>query len=263
MSRRTVILVPGYNEPPAHFDVLCKGKGAVPGMQRYGLRCVSFDEHHDTLSDRIKHFARFVDDLKRAGAQPPFVTLGYSLGGLVVRGFLRQFPERSAEVSHTVMIAAPNWGVVTMAMPPLTRLLRVPDRAMADMGLGSEFMQWLNGTNGRWVHVPGHGHRFWLLDREPWIGPPGAKMLTIQGLVPSRGGDNDGLVWADSATLGSRIPAHYVVGPHANHMNIIGHFDPMVMLTKGFLGNDRVWPLTLAAILRFIGAQPGRAVESL
>ena len=133
---------------------------------------------------------------------------------------------------------------------------------MADMALDSKFMEWLNGTSGRWVHVPGRGHRYWLLDREPWIGPPGANMLTIQGLIPKRGGDNDGLVWADSATLGSRIPAHYVFGPHANHMNIIGHFDPAVMMTKGFLANDGVWPHTLRAILRFVGAQPGRGVES-
>jgi len=263
MTQRTVVMVPGYNEPPAHFDVLCKGKDAVRGLQSYGFRCITFDEHNDTLSDRIEQFAHFLDALKRRGMGPPFVTVGYSLGGLVVRGLLRRFPERSSEISHTVMIAAPNWGVVTMAMPHLTRLLRVPDRAMEDMALGSEFMRWLNGTGGRWVHVPGLGHRYWLLDREPWIGPPGAQMLTIQGLLPKRGGDNDGLVWADSSTLGSRIPAHYIVGPHANHMNIIGHFDPVVMLTKGFLANERVWPLTLRAILRFIGAQPPHAVEPL
>lgn len=263
MRARTAILVPGYNEPPAHLDLLFKGKDGIAGLRDYGFRCVTFQEHNDTLMDRIERFAVFLDELKNDGAEPPFVTIGYSLGGLVVRGVLRRFPERSAEISHTIMLAAPNWGVVTMAMPHLTRVLRVPDQAMADMALDSEFMRWLNGTGGRWVHVPGLGHRYWLLDREPWVGPPGANLLTIQGLVPARGGDNDGLVWADSSTLGSRIPAHYIVGPHANHMNIIGHFDPMIMLTKGFLANDRVWPLTLSAILRFAGAQPPRRVESL
>jgi len=98
------------------------------------------------------------------------------------------------------------------------------------MSLESDFMRWLNGTGGHWVHVPGKGHRFWKLDSEPVIAPPGCKLLTIQGLIPQRGNDNDGLVWADSSTLGSRIPAHYVVGPHANHMNIIGLFDPVVMM---------------------------------
>jgi hypothetical protein len=39
-------------------------------------------------------------------------------------------------------------------------------------------------------------------------------------------------------------------------MNIIGHFDPFIMLSKGFLANDRVWPLTLRAVTRFLGAHP-------
>ena len=122
---------------------------------------------------------------------------------------------------------------------------------MGDMALHSEFMRWLNGTSGHWQFVHDKRNRIWVLDSEPWVGPPGAKMLSIMGLVPKRGGDNDGLVWADSATLGSRIPARYVVGPHANHMNIIGHFDPIIMLSKGFLANNHVWPLTVAAILEF------------
>jgi hypothetical protein len=38
-------------------------------------------------------------------------------------------------------------------------------------------------------------------------------------------------------------------------MNVIGHFDPFIMLSKGFLANDRVWPLTLRAVTRFLGAE--------
>lgn len=254
-------MVPGYNEPPAHFEVLCDGKDGIPGLRSYGFRCDVFQEADDTLSDRIDRFRDHLDRLTAEGHTPPFICLGYSLGGLVVRGFLRRYPERAAQISHTVMIAAPNWGVVTMAMPHLTRMLRVPDKAMGDMSLDSDFMRWLNGTGGHWVHVPGKGHRFWKLDSEPVIAPEGCKLLTIQGLIPQRGNDNDGLVWADSSTLGSRIPAHYVVGPHANHMNIIGHFDPVVMMAKGFLANDRVWPLTLRALLTFAGAQPSATGE--
>lgn len=256
-------MVPGYNEPPAHFDVLCNGKDGIAGLKSYGFGCHVFPQHDDTLSDRIDRFAAKLDELAQRGLSPPFVTLGYSLGGLVVRGFLRRYPQRAKEVSHTIMIATPNWGVVTMAMPHLTRMLRVPDKAMGDMNLDSDFMRWLNGTGGHWVHVPGKGHRYWKLDSEPEIAPAASRVLTIQGLIPKRGNDNDGLVWADSSTLGSRIPAHFIVGPHANHMNIIGHFDPVVMLTKGFLANDRVWPLTLRAILQFAGAQPAFAGEAL
>jgi hypothetical protein len=33
------------------------------------------------------------------------------------------------------------------------------------------------------------------------------------------------------------------------------------MLSKGFLANDRVWPLTLRAVTRFLGAEPHPRVE--
>jgi hypothetical protein len=45
-------------------------------------------------------------------------------------------------------------------------------------------------------------------------------------------------------------------------MNVIGHFDPFIMLSKGFLANDRVWPLTLRALTRFLGAQRHTGSES-
>ncbi|HEV3154001.1 MAG TPA: hypothetical protein VGZ02_09380, partial [Candidatus Baltobacteraceae bacterium] len=139
-------------------------------------------------------------------------------------------------------------------------MLRIPDKAFGDMDLYSRFMRWLNGTGGRWEPTK-RGWYDWVLDDKPWIGPPGVRLLSIAGIIPSRGFDNDGLVWADSATLGSRIPAHFIAGPHANHMNVIGHFDPLIMLSKGFLANDRVWPLTLRAVTRFLGAQPQQHVE--
>ncbi|HEY8296552.1 MAG TPA: hypothetical protein VIG32_00820 [Candidatus Baltobacteraceae bacterium] len=252
----TILMVPGYNEPPAHFEILRDGEDGIPGLTAYGYNCLTFSEADDTLSDRIDRFAAHIDEMKTQGYKFPLVLLGYSLGGLVVRGFLRRFPHRLDEISHTVMISTPNWGVVTLAMPHITRMLRIPDKAMGDMSLESDFMRWLNNTSGHWEETHDSRKRIWVLDDEPWTKPEGAKMLTIMGLIPSRGGDNDGLVWGDSATLGSRLAAHYVVGPHANHMNIIGHFDPLIMLTKGFLANNRVWPLTLAAMLKFIEAKP-------
>ena len=252
-EKRTILMVPGYNEPPEHFDIWEFGKDGIPGLRAHGFECSTFPQEDDTLRDRIDRFAEHLTLMRKQATSFPIVTMGYSLGGLVVRGFLRAYPERSAEVSHTIMVAAPNWGVVTMAMPHITRALRIPDKAMGDLALESEFMRWLNGTSGSWQFVNDRRHRVWVPDSEPWVAPPGAKVLTIMGLLPKRGGDNDGLVWGDSATLGSRIPARFVVGPHANHMNIIGHFDPVIMLSKGFLANDRVWPLTLAAIREFIG----------
>jgi len=256
----TMVMVPGYNEPPEHFNLLRHGTPQVPGLESYGIDCITFGEFNDTLSERIDRFAEFISELKDKGRRFPIVLLGYSLGGLVVRGFLRRYPTRAKEISHTIMIATPNWGVQTYMLPYIHAMLRTPDKAFADMDLYSDFMKWLNGTGGHW-ELRGRGWYDWVLDREPWIGPHGAKMLSIAGLIPSRGYDNDGLVWADSATLGSRIPAHFIAGPHANHMNVIGHFDPFIMASKGFLANDRVWPLTLRAVTRFLGAQPRPRVE--
>lgn len=246
-----MIMVPGYNEPPDHFDLFRNGNAAAPGLIACGFNCITFPQQDDDLRDRVDRFAEHLTDLRNQGHPFPVVTLGYSLGGLVTRGFLRAFPERSSEISHTIMVATPNWGVTTLAMGPLTRMLRIPDKSMGDMALHSDFMRWFNGTGGHWQPVHDKRNKLWILDNEPIVGPPGAKMLSIVGQIPKRGGDNDGLVWSDSATLGGRIPSHIVYGPHCNHMNIIGHYDAMMFLSKGFLRNDRVWPLTLQAIVNF------------
>lgn len=255
-----MLMVPGYNEPPEHFDLLRRGTPKIPGLDAFGIDGVTFGESDDTLDERIDRFAQTITALKEGGRAFPIALLGYSLGGLVVRGFLRRYPHRAHEVSHTVMVATPNWGVQTFMLPQIHAMLRTPDKAFGEMDIHSEFIEWLNGTGGHWIKTP-RGWYDWTLDSEPWIGPDGAKMLSIAGLIPSRGGDNDGLVWGDSATLGSRIPAHFIVGPHANHMNVIGHFDPFIMLSKGFLSNDRVWPLTLRAITRFLEAERQPVVE--
>ncbi|MDQ2680550.1 MAG: putative lipase [Candidatus Eremiobacteraeota bacterium] len=258
---RTILMVPGYNEPPAHFEILKDGKDGIVGLEELGYRCPTFPQQEDELRERIDRFADHLLQLRSDGHSFPIVTLGYSLGGLIVRGFLRAYPDRAHEISHTIMVATPNWGLVTLAMPFLTRFLRMPYRSMQEMNLNSDFMQWLNKSTGRWVHTHDKRNKIWVLDHEPWVGHD--NVLIIQGLIPSRGGDNDGLVWADSSTLGSRIPAHYIIGPHCNHMNIIGHYDPLMMLSKGFLSNDAVWPLALDAILRFLQPTgPAAALET-
>lgn len=251
-SVQTILMVPGYNEPPAHFEVLQHGRDGSTGLEAHGYQCLTFPQQEDELRERIDRFAEHLTWMRSQGHSFPIATLGYSLGGLIVRGFLRSHPDRAHEISHTIMIATPNWGVVTLAMPLLTRFLRMPSQSMAEMGLDSGFMKWLNKTGGRWQRTNDKRERIWVLDSEPWIATEHNKVLVIQGLIPSRGGDNDGLVWADSSTLGSRIPAHYIIGPHCNHMNIIGHFDAMMMMSKGFLANDAVWPLTVRAILGFL-----------
>ncbi|MEO6913638.1 MAG: hypothetical protein ABI182_06420 [Candidatus Baltobacteraceae bacterium] len=258
---QTILMVPGYNEPPAHFEVLQYGEDGTRGLEAHGYTCLTFPQQEDELRERIDRFAQHLTKMRSEGHPFPIAALGYSLGGLIVRGFLRAYPDRTHEISHAIMIATPNWGVVTLAMPYLTWFLRLPHQSMAEMGLNSNFMRWLNKTGGRWEKTHDKRNRIWVLDSEPWIAEAHNKVLVIQGLIPARGGDNDGLVWADSSTLGSRIPAHYIIGPHCNHMNIIGHFDTMMMLSKGFLANDAVWPQTLKAILAFLQPTGARSAS--
>ena len=247
---RTMVMVPGYNEPPDHFDTLKRGRRGIPGLEAAGYTCVTFSAKNDRLRDRIDRFAAFLDDLERERPQDRITLLGYSLGGLVVRGFLLAYPEKAAHISECIAIAPPNWGVLEASIPHLTRALRLPDESLEDMGLDSDFMRWLNGTGGHWVDVA-HGKPRWTLDREPRLVPPETRYLTIMGLIPRRGNDNDGLVWADSATLGGRVEARFISDPHANHMNVIGHFDPVIFALKGFWRNDRIWPQVVRAILEF------------
>jgi len=245
-----MVMVPGYNEPPDHFDLLKKGRRGITGLEAAGFTCVSFGARNDRLRDRIDRFATFLAQIEEQNPESRITLLGYSLGGLVVRGYLLAYPDRAARISESLAIAPPNWGALEASIPNLTRSLRIPEDSLEDMGLDSDFMRWLNGTGGHWVDEA-DGKRHWALDAEPRIVPPGARYLVIVGLIPRRGNSNDGLVWADSATLGGRTAAHFISDPHANHMNMIGHFDPVIFALKGFWSNDRVWPQVVRTILDF------------
>lgn len=248
---RTMVMIPGYNEPPDHFNHLKHGRHGIPGLEAAGFVCETFGAKKDRLRDRIDRFAKFIEDLDKKRPGTKITLLGYSLGGLVVRGYLLAYPDRAERIANSIAIAPPNWGVLEASLPRLTRTLRIPDESLQDMALSSPFMSWLNGTSGHWVVED--GKPTWKLDAEPRIVPPYTPYRVIMGLVPKRGNDNDGLVWADSATLGGRIEATFISDPHANHMNIIGHFDPVVFALKGFWRNDRIWPQVLAKILEFTG----------
>ncbi|MDQ2993051.1 MAG: alpha/beta fold hydrolase [Candidatus Eremiobacteraeota bacterium] len=246
---RTMVMVPGYNEPPDHFKRLEKGRHGIQGIEAAGFSCVTFDAKNDSLRRRIDRFAAFVEKLDRERPDHRMTLLGYSLGGLVVRGYLLAYPERARRISECIAIAPPNWGVMEGSVPHVARALRMSDESIEDMNLNSDFMRWLNGTGGHWVK---EGIRpRWELDSEPRLVPAEVRFLTIVGLIPRRHNDNDGLVWADSATLGGRLPADFIRDSHANHMNLIGHFDPIIFALKGFWRNDRIWPQVLRKILDF------------
>jgi pimeloyl-ACP methyl ester carboxylesterase len=251
MSERTIVVIPGYNEPHTDLETLLCGRNGLPGLHDRGFNCVTLSPCYERLRERIDKLAEFVDDLRARGYRFPITLLGFSIGGLVARGYMRAYPHLAHDIEAIITIATPNFGLTTHILPTLASLLRIPDQALPDIALESEFLAWLNGTGGHWRMDPRTKKQFWVLDREPWLGPLGSHLYAIAGLLTTKGGEGDGVVNGDSASLGSRIPTHYIIGPHCNHMNLIGHFDLLVFLWTGFLINDAVWPHTSRAIVRF------------
>ncbi|MGH7737238.1 MAG: lipase family alpha/beta hydrolase [Candidatus Tyrphobacter sp.] len=257
MLRRTLLMVPGYDEPSEDLEILATGRHDIPGLRAHGFECVTLPRCYEQLGRRIERLAEFVEGLRADGYPFPITLVGYSLGGLVARGYLRAHPSRARDVRSIVMIGTPNFGVITRFMPELVRIFRIPDQAIDDLSHDSDFLAWLNRTGGHWERDPRTRASIWTLDREPWLAPQETRCFVVAGLLRTRWRYNertDGVVGGDSASLGSRFPTHYIIGPHCNHMNLIGHFDPLVFLWTGFVVNDLVWPHTLRAILRFCGA---------
>ncbi len=252
-----MLMVPGYNEPAEHLDALENGRNGLPGLRAHGFECVRFPSCYEQLRGRIERIAESIEELRKGGYPFPITILGYSLGGLVARGYLRAHPQRARDIEAIVTVGTPHFGVTTYILPHVVRLLRVPDQAIDDLSHESDFLEWLNGTGGRWETEARTGVRYWEHDREPSLGSDGARIYAIAGLLTKRrrGDDGDGIVTGRSASMGSRLPTHYVIGPHCNHLNIIGHFDPLVCLSMRFTVNDLVWPHTLRAILRFCGVR--------
>jgi pimeloyl-ACP methyl ester carboxylesterase len=253
-----MLMLPGYNEPAEHLDTLAHGRNGLPGLRAHGFECVKLSPCWEQLRERIDRIAAYIEDLRAQGYPFPITILGYSLGGLVARGYLRAHPRSAHDVEAIVTLGTPHFGVVTHVLPKVAALLRVPDRAIGDLAHESDFLAWLNGTPGHFARDPRTGARRWEPDAEPFVAPAGVGVYTIAGLLTKRWrdhGDGDGVVSGNSASMASRLPAHYIVGPHCNHMNLIGHFDPLVCLSMGFAVNDLVWPHTLRAIIRFCGAR--------
>src|SRR6185503_19624579 len=94
VSGRIMVMVPGYNEPPDHFDLLKKGRRGIAGLEAAGFTCVSFGARNDRLRDRIDRFATFLAEIEEQNPESRITLLGYSLGGLVVRGYLLAYPDR-------------------------------------------------------------------------------------------------------------------------------------------------------------------------
>jgi len=246
VQKQAIVIVPGFNEPDSDLNTLSDGRRGKPGLKARGYDCRLLPVYESTLSERIDKFAAFLDDLKRE-VPFPIVSLGYSLGGLVTRGFLRRYPERAGEVLHTITLGAPHWGMTVDILPMLAAFIRLKDRALAELDLRSDFMRWLNGTGGHWAKRAPR-RRNWVLDDEPWVAPPGTCLFSVYGTVPHFGGDNDGIVWRNSCTLGGRIRSSEITSERANHLNLIGAWNPFVLLIKGFTFDDKVWSEAVARV---------------
>ncbi len=255
-ASRTMLMVPGFDEPSEDLETLANGRNGIPGLRSYGFDCVTLPRCYEKLRFRIERLAECVEDLRAQEKQFPITIVGYSLGGLVARGFLRAYPQLASGIESVIMIGTPNMGVALNYLPYLVHFLRIPDLAIDDLSHESDFLAWLNGTGGHWERDPRTRSDVWTLDRDPWLVPEGTRAFVVAGiLTPRYGGTGDGVVEGNSASMGSRFATHYVIGPHCNHMNLIGHFDPVIFAWTGFIVNDLVWPHTLRAILRFTGAK--------
>jgi hypothetical protein len=151
-----VVLIAGWNEQSTRMRTFIDGRNGIDGLAAYGFDCTIFPaDGDDLMRDRIDRFASFLDTLRdREPDAFPVATLGYSVGGLVNRGFLRAYPERAGEIAATVQIAAPNAGLITNYTLGTMRLARVPTHILADIDVEAPFMTWLNGVSGAWVPDP-------------------------------------------------------------------------------------------------------------
>src|SRR5271165_7057447 len=64
-------------------------------------------------------------------------------GGMVNRGFLRAYPERTAEIAATVQIAAPNTGLISHYIANMLKLMWIPHQVIDDLDVASDFLTWM------------------------------------------------------------------------------------------------------------------------
>jgi pimeloyl-ACP methyl ester carboxylesterase len=254
-----VILIAGWNEAADKMRTFIDGRNGLDGLAAFGFDCTIFPaDGDDPLRDRIDRFAAFLRAL--ADREPeafPVATLGYSVGGLVNRGFLRAYPERAGEIAATVQIAAPNGGLITNYTLGTMRLARVPTHILADIDVEAPFMTWLNGVSGTWVPDPDNPRKQrWKLDAEPWTVPDGHPLLHLVGRMPKYNLQSDGVVMIESATLDGALPCVTIDSDEANHLNLGAVSNIFATLFRRFKHDDAVWPRCVELSARFLRSEP-------
>ena len=255
-----IILIAGWNEAAKYMRTLIDGRNGKEGLAGLGFDCTVFPDAHDDLRSRVDRFAHFLDAMYiREPHAFPIATLGYSAGGLVNRGFLRAYPHRANEIAATVQIAAPNGGLVTRYAAIPMKLAFIPNHVLLDMDVKSDFMYWLNDTGGHWVQDwdnPNPRKKRWLVNDDAWIAPPGHRILQIGGRMPKYHAQSDGVVMIESASLGDRMPTHWIEDDRANHLNLGAVWNPLAFLARGFRSDDRIWPRCVELTAKFLRSEP-------
>lgn len=252
-----VILLAGWNEAVKYLGTLSNGRRGLDGLDSFGFDCTVFPKTHGTMRERIEHFAAFLDQLRdREPDAFPVATLGFSLGGLINRGFLRAHPERAGEIAATLQLAAPNGGLITNYFSHTMRLVGIPDHVMADIDVESDFMRWLNDVGGHWETDPDNkAKQRWHLNGRPWIAPPGHRILQIAGRMPKYHLQSDGVVMAESANLDGAMPTSYIDGDEANHLNLGAVSNVFASIFRRFRHDDAAWPRVVDIAARFLRSE--------
>jgi pimeloyl-ACP methyl ester carboxylesterase len=260
-----VVLLAGWNEVAERMRTFADGRHGIDGLASFGYDCTLFPSAgDDPLRDRVDRFAAFLDQLRarEGGGVFPLATVGYSMGGLVNRGFLRAYPKRAHEIAATVQIAAPNGGLITNYASHTLRIAHVPAHVLADLDVASPFLAWLNATTGHWIPDPNNRRKQrWQLDRAPWVAPAGRRLLHIAGRMPKYELQSDGVVMIESASLDGALPCTTIDDDAANHLNLGAASNPFATIFRRFRHDDSVWPRCVALIAAFLRGESSSAAE--
>jgi hypothetical protein len=260
-----LVLIPGWNEAGKHMATFAYGRHDLDGLNAFGFDCSIFPDGREGLRERIDRFAAFLDVLREREPDAfPVSTLGYSAGGLINRGFLRAYPERAGEIAATVQVAAPNTGLITNYAAATLRFAGLPVHVLRDMDVESPFLRWLNGVGGHWETDPDNRRKQrWYLSGEPWVAPPGHRIVQIGGRMPRYHSQSDGVVMVESASLDGAMPTTWVDGDEANHLNLGAVENLFATIFRRFKHDDRVWPRVIELCARFLRSEPVPEVTAI
>ncbi|MBN1477041.1 alpha/beta fold hydrolase [Candidatus Sumerlaeota bacterium] len=192
----------------------------IEALRRGGYEpvAINYPSTRAGIEDHVEQLARVIANLADH-EELHFVT--HSMGGLIVRRLLADFPEISEETGRVVMIATPNNGAVTADL--------VRDLFAFHLVFGPAGRQLVTGINS-FVHgLPVPDCEFAV------IAGSGGKS---RGINPLLSGDNDGVVEAESARLEGM--SDFLLVPHGH--NTIMRATEVVEATVRFLRTGRLTP---------------------